>query len=302
MTTLNTTKNKLFYFEHQAMATQFSIQLMHHDKTIAAAVAEKCFERIDELELKLSRFIPDSDISRINKMESGTDMLLDMETYECLKAAIEVMQITGGIFDIGTAQMTDVFKGFKKGILNSIEYKNALEKVFEEKQKGSLFVDPENPKIYCIEEGIKIDLGGIGKGYALDQLNIILQDYGIDDFALNAGDSSILVKSNTDQKPYWEYTIANLEQEEKVQLKNTAVSASGFYWNDKHIFDPLTGRNDRTPEFERIWVSTPNAAYSDAFSTAFFLMNEREIEKIHGETSLINWIRYSKDGNIYQIK
>ncbi|NER14421.1 hypothetical protein GWK08_13285 [Leptobacterium flavescens] len=299
--TLVKTMDQLHHFEHQAMATQFSIQLIHEDKEYAQSVAQSCFMRIDELELKLSRFIPDSDISRINKMQDGTELLLDYETYDCLKKSIEVMQLTNGIFDIGMAKLTDVFRGFKKGILNMAEYKNAIKEVFEEKQQGSIYLDPDEKKIYCIKEGIKIDLGGIGKGYALDQIALILNEHRIDSYALNAGESTVLVKNHPDRKPFWEYGIASMKSEKELKLKDTAVSASGFYWNDRHIFNPRTGNNDQTPEFERVWLSCDEAAYSDAYSTAFFLMNEAEIREVIKSTDTINWGAYSKDGEIHFI-
>ncbi len=295
------TKTLAHEFKHNAMATEFSIRIVHTDREYASQIADRCFMKINELELKLSRFIPDSDISRINKLEEGEQIILENETYKCLKIAVELMQLTNGFFDIGMAKSSDIFRGFKKGILNITEYKNALEQVFKEKQGGSIYLDPEKPRLYCIKEGIKIDLGGIGKGFTLDEIAIILKDHGIDNFSLDAGQSTIMVKNNIDEKPYWEYPIATLKTEQILQLKNTAVSASGFYWNDKHIFNPVTGNNEEIPRYERIWVSSDSAAYADAFSTAFFLMDELKITEIIKKTSLINWMSYSKNGIIHTL-
>jgi len=295
------TKILTHQFKHHAMATEFSIRIIHSDREYASQIADRCFMKIDELELKLSRFIPDSDISRINKLEEGEQVVLDDETYRCLKIAIEAMQLTHGFFDIGMAKSLDIFRGFKKGILNVTEYKNALELVFNEKQQGSIYLDPEKPILYCIKEGIKIDLGGIGKGFALDEVATVLENYDIENFSLDAGQSTIFVKNNLNEKLHWEYPIANLKTTQVLQLKNTAVSASGFYWNDKHIFNPITGSNEEVSNYERVWISSNSAAYADAFSTAFFLMDELEIADIIKKTPFINWMSYSKNGIIYTL-
>ena len=72
------------------MATQFHIEIVGEKQEDAENAAELCFRRIDELELILSRFVPDSDISRINRMESGDELMLDHETWQILKHSVEI--------------------------------------------------------------------------------------------------------------------------------------------------------------------------------------------------------------------
>ena len=297
MTTINNNiEEKLFCFEHQAMATTFSLSFFHEDKEQANFIANRCFQQLDTLELILSRFVPDSDVSRINKMEENDELILENETYSCLYRAIEISQITDGFFDVGMAEFTDIMRGYRKGILNSTEYRNALKKAHEEKKLSSIYIDPEHPRVYCIKKGINIDLGGIGKGFALDELGRLLKSFGIENYSLDSGNSTVLVKNDKAQKPFWSYTITNDQQEKELRLNDIAVSASGFYWNDRHIFNPLTGSNLYHPEFERIWVGAQEAVYADAFSTAFFIMPLSKISKIASETSHIKWVIYSKDG------
>ncbi|MDY8136146.1 FAD:protein FMN transferase [Aquimarina sp. 2201CG5-10] len=302
MTVLHKLTNQLYSFEHAAMATQFFVKILHHDKEYAQSVADQCFGRIDVLEHTLSRFIPDSDISRINKLEEGAHVLIDHETHECLKIAIEVMALTEGVFDIGMAEAIDVFRGYKKGILNATEYTEALKQVFLKKNAGSLYIDPETPKVYCVKEGIQIDLGGIGKGYALDQLTSILDAHDIKTYALSAGDSTLLLRNDPTQKPYWNYTLNSTKEEKLLNLSNTVISASGLYWSDKHIFDPKTGSNDITTLYQRMWISADKAVYADAFSTAFFLMPIQQIKETCKITPGIDWVAYSQDGNIQYSK
>ena len=74
------------------------------------------------------------------------------------------------------------------------------------------------------------------------------------------------------------------------------VSASGIYFQGNHIFDPRTGSNNFIPAYDRVWVAASDASYSNAFSTAFFLLSIKEIEEIVNRNEKIIWMAYSKDG------
>ncbi|MEO1053310.1 MAG: FAD:protein FMN transferase [Bacteroidota bacterium] len=284
------------------MATQFVVQIDGVDEAYAENAAQQCFERIDELEAKLSRFIPDSDVSRINRMKEGDNLLLDYETYACLKQAIEISTWTGGAFDVGVAEWMNIFRGYKQGLLNISEYNNALKTAFEEKQQASIYVDPDENRIYCIKPGMKIDLGGIGKGFALDQLGILLSELGIENYALNSGDSTISVKGGPTDNTSWDFKIADGEAYQNLQLNDTAVSASGTYWQGNHIFDPRTGTNRKDVSFGRVWVCCHSAAYSDALSTALFLLNEEEVSQLSSDLEVISWVAYSTDEQLHILR
>jgi len=175
------------------MATHYHLNLMEGENDYAEDMAMACFERIDELEGKLSRFIPDSDISRINNMKIDQELMIDIETYDCLKMAIEINQWTNGAFDIGIGEFMNIFRGYKEGVLTFSEQKDALRQALEEKVAGSIYLDPEEHKIYCIKPGIKFDLGALGKGYAIDVVAKMVMDNNFRNFSISASDSTILV-------------------------------------------------------------------------------------------------------------
>ena len=282
------------------MATEFHIQFMEEDD-INHQVAIACFELIDELESKLSRFIPDSDISRINRLKLNEELLLDVETYDCLKMAIEVNQWTNGAFDIGVGEFMNIFRGYKEGVLNYSEHRNALSQALEEKQAGSIYLDPDEHKIYCVQPGIQLDLGAIGKGFALDYIAEMIQREGIKNFTLSASDSTILVFQDGKHQQESTYKLAANEEEIEVELQNESVSASGTYWQGNHIFDPRIADNTSDIRYDRMWVCCKKASLSDAFSTGMFLLNEDEVENIVYQSDAINWAAYSQNGKIVQI-
>ena len=275
------------------MATQFLITIAHEEADYAESVALRCFDRLDELEMKLSRFVADSDISRINKLPAGEQMPLDYETWEVMKQAILVQQWTGGTFDIGVAEHMNIFRAAKQGILNEFEMSRALEKAQEDKHNASLYLDPDQPRFYCIKEGMQFDLGGIGKGYALDQLALLLADMEIANYTISAGDSTIITKGKPETGEFWEYTIATASQQKKLGLTDIVVSASGTFHQGNHIFDPRTGTNTGVSDYDRIWVASTNAAFSDAFSTGLFLLPVEEIQKLVDTVQEITWVACS---------
>src|SRR5690349_20651917 len=91
-------------FSHDAMATVYEVYTAHADARYAAQAAQACFELLDRLERELSRFLPNSDITRINHLAAGESVRVPPSTLECLAIARQMFDLTGGAFDgsIGT--------------------------------------------------------------------------------------------------------------------------------------------------------------------------------------------------------
>ncbi|MEL7423258.1 MAG: FAD:protein FMN transferase [Bacteroidota bacterium] len=281
------------------MATRFQLSIAGESADYAAGAADRCFARLDYLENTLSRFIPDSEISRINRLTAGQELILERETWNVLRQAIEVQMWTGGTFDIGVAEHVDIFRAGKQGILNAYEVERALEQTQVTKAAASLYLDPEQPRLYCVQAGMRFDLGGIGKGYALDQLGLLLAEMQIDNYTISAGDSTLLIRGapNTDRSN-WQFAIASAQDRHLLQLTDIAVSASGTFHQGHHIFDPRTGRNSGVSQYERLWVASPIAAYSDALSTGLFLLQPSEITELVDCLAEISWVAYSLEGKL----
>lgn len=284
--------NSLEYF-HDAMATNFSLKISGVECSISEHVAGLCFQQLDELEMKLSRFVPDSDISRINRMKSGQEIMLEEEVYDCLRLAIEISSLTNGYFDVGTAELSDIYRGYQNGILNEFEYGNAISSAMKEKAGGSLYLNPDMAMIHCVADGFKVDLGGIGKGFALDLLKEFCLDNNIKNFSFSAGGSTVLICEDTPMK----FQLSAKNEQRDIHLTHASVSSSGTGQQGNHIFNPATGQNEERL-YDRVWVCSPQAGYSDAFATAFFSMQEHEIQEVSQDIEEINWVAISSDGTI----
>jgi len=275
------------------MATTFKLELFDDNDGNLQNVADLCIKRIDELEMKLSRFIADSDISRINRLKNNQSILVDLETHHCLKEAIEVSSYTVGHFDIGTAELSNIYRGYQQNILNEFEFGKAIDKAIKEKSEATLYVTPDKPEVTCVNEGMKLDLGGIGKGYALDELAKICVEFQIPHYSLSAGGSTVLIGG----KHEFNYSLTSKKQKIDVQLQTGAISASGISQQGYHIFNPKSGQNELM-DYQRIWVHCHKASYSDAYGTAFFSMDLEAIEKVIENSKQIIWVAYAKNDEI----
>jgi FAD:protein FMN transferase len=241
-------------FAHQAMHTEFEIFCVHADGDYAQQAAWAAFDLLDRLENELSRFIPNSDISRINHLAAhpaaGESVRVSRWTMECLELAREAYEETGGAFDIS------VGTGFKR-----------------------LELSPWDCRVTG-SGGLRLDLGGIGKGYAVDRMAEVLDEWDIRQVLIHGGHSSVLALDAPSGLDGWPLTMGD----RTVTAKRRAISASGIRTQGDHIVDPRTG----LPANGRVaaWVSleldrgpSPSAV-AEAFSTAFMILPAAEVDAI----------------------
>jgi len=251
-------------FSHQAMAATFEIFIQHDDARYAQQAANAAFGELDRLEAELSRFIENSDISRINRLAAGQPLQIGLDTFECLKASQRICAETCGAFDVtfgtppsagASPQSGGPRRGFIK--LNEADY------------TVQLLISP-----------VQIDLGGIGKGYALDQMAELLHDWSIDIALINGGFSSVLALDAPAGTKGWPVTLSNPANRKQtlayLYLKGRAVSGSGLQ-KGPHIINPHTGKPVESKQ--AAWACAADAATADALSTAFMVMSPDQIKR-----------------------
>ena len=248
------TTAKTYNFTHEAMKTVFQLRLCADDAVLAKNAALDCFERLDAIEDSLSRYIPGSDVWQINHMQSGQSLFVSEDCYQCLRLAMLVGQASSGLFDITLGRL--------------IEHRKSAAEAAPPALAGQLMIDDTRPKVHCIERGREIDLGGIGKGYALDVLAERCREWGITNGLLSAGASTQLAFGN---RP-WELAMRGDQHNCELKLQEQALSASGTAIQGSHIVSP-SGDNASLPR-RRAWVRTSSAAMADAFSTAALLATD----------------------------
>ncbi len=264
-----------FRARHEAMATIFEIIIAEDDMdaTYAGQAADAVFTEIDRLEEELSRYKPGSDIWRVNNLSKGERAPVGLAAMDCLGLAKAVHEETNGAFDITVGPLMKIFRNDdgtpRTPTAEEVEEARARVgmHVFQLDDDGFVTVQVDYPLL---------DLGGIGKGYALDQAVATLNDWSIANALLNAGDSSILAIGKPLGDDGWIVTVGNKEKQ-PLRLSDRAVSGTGFQVKGNHIMNPRT-MQPVTMRAERVWASAPTAALSDALSTAFTVMTRAEID------------------------
>jgi thiamine biosynthesis lipoprotein len=246
-------------FSHAAMATVFEVHCVHADPRYAAQAAQAAFERVDRLEQELSRFIENSDISRINNLAAGHGTRVSPWTMECLEIAWHVYRLTGGAFDVSIGS----------GLEN-------------------LELAPDEFTVHAREGGARLDLGGVGKGYAVDRMAELLEEWEMPRALVHGGYSSVLALEPPPGQDGWPLTLrapgpADNRVLARVSARRQAFSASGVRKGD-HIRDPRTGLAARGRA--AAWVAIPGAdggspaALADGFSTAFMIQPADQIAEL----------------------
>ena len=255
---------------HEAMATTFKLTVGHADPVYARQACAEAFAELERIEGRLSRFIESSDVSRINRLGQGQSTVVQLDTFECLRIALEVQRETRGAFDVAYGSAGPVPSGPR----------------FE--------LSDEDHAVRVLAASVRLDLGGIGKGFALDRMAVLLADWEVDSALLAASTSTLLAPGWSHWRPAgaseehgqdaratvqetsgWPVTFGPEQDLQRLVLCNRALSGSGTAVKGDHIVDPRAGR----PAKDRAgaWAGAPCAAVADALSTAFLVMTEGEI-------------------------
>ncbi len=263
--------DKPIRFSEQAMATVFEIYISSSEAKNASAAARAAFAELAGLEAELSRYIPNSDISRINNLQPGQETVVSPDTMDCLLAAQKLHRLTGGAFDPTLGKVAEEHKQTPSEAHASAHHLGM----------DNLELNPENLTVKVVRGYADLDLGGIGKGFALDKMAKILREWRITRAMLNAGASTVLAMDPPANQPGWPVVIRHPKNPdqiiEKPILANQALSASSIV-RKSHIINPSTGK----PVIDRLacWVFAADGASGDALSTAVMIMPEDKIRQL----------------------
>jgi len=290
-------------FAHETMATVFELFVADRNETYARQASRAVFDEIDRIERLFSRFDPSSEISRISRLAPGETLWIGLETYECLRLAARVQAETNGAFDINFRARLSApqpgLRGAKAAAGLSPDEKGGLpgrgksgsRRPGPRTVSGLLRVErtrsgfkASRPAVRAAKEPARLDLdlGGIGKGYALDKAREVLEDWSIGNALLHSGTSTALGfgPGPGPRGSGWPVGAASTWKccgmPRIIRLRGGALSGSGTEVKGAHIIDPRNG----APAGGHLaaWAFHPSAALADALSTAFLVMTTGEVE------------------------
>ncbi len=259
------------------MATRFEIALTGGAEARLRAAAEEALNEVERLENLLSLYRSFSDIGRINASAATESVRISPETFRLLHRALEVSQATGGAFDVTAGPLIKAW-GFMDG-RESIPQPDYIEEARKRTGWDGVVLSAEDYSVRFARPGMMIDLGSIGKGYALDRAAEILVESGVANGLIHGGTSSIIGIGPGPTGTGWRVALPETgDLPRTVDLIDGSLSVSGvwgksFKHGDRefgHVIDPRTGHPVQGAGMAAVVGKT--AMLTDALSTALLVL------------------------------
>jgi FAD:protein FMN transferase len=264
------------------MGSQLRLAAWTTDEARVVDTFEHIFREFDRLEALLSVWKDGSDVVRINKNAGITPVKVSRETIEVLTIAREASELTHGKFDITFGALSDIWR-FDHDQDNVVPDHDLIEARLKRIDYQAVEIDATAGTAFINRPGMRIHLGGIGKGYAVDRAVRLLKDQGFKDFLIQSG-GDLYVSGNDNGKP-WKLGIADPRGNHDVfaalQISDGTFSTSGDYERSfikdgkryHHLIDPDFGEPAR--ECRSVTIVTNRAVMADVLSTGVFIMGPR---------------------------
>jgi len=262
------------------MGTRCAVELWSDDEARGEAAITSVFDDMKRIDRLMSTWKEETEISKVNREGSKHPVKISQELFRLLQVSVEYSELTHGAFDITYASVGYLYD-FKKGVHPD---QKAIEQALPGINWRHMVLDVKNTTVFFTRPGMRIDLGGIAKGYSVDRGIEILQKQGITRAMVNAGgDTRIL--GDRFGKP-WVVGVRDPDHEGKMFLRlplsDTAFSTSGDYerYFDEdgkrfhHIIDPKTG--DSARKVRSVTVISGTATRTDALTKSVFIMGAEE--------------------------
>jgi len=262
------------------MGTNIVVEVYHSDPRVRSSALKAVVSEMERINQTMSTYIQSSDVSQLNKRAFNQDIIVSKELFDLLALSFQISELTKGAFDITYASVGYLYSYPSKTkpsqtqideLLNAVNYK-------------LVSLNETTSSVRFLRKDVKINLGGIAKGYAVDNSIKILRDMGISNALVTAGGDTRLLGDRLG-KP-WIVGIRDPRNPEKqsvvIPLEDSAMSTSGDYERYfeeggkrfHHILSPKTGKS--TYEVQSVSIVGPQSVYNDALSTAVFVMGLQE--------------------------
>jgi thiamine biosynthesis lipoprotein len=269
------------------------------DERAALDAFEAVFAEFERLESLMSGWRPGSDIARLNDAAGDHPVAVSPEVLEVLQISREVSEWTGGMFDVTFGALSGLWK-FDHDQDNTIPDAGSIRERLPLIDYRDLVLDARGRTAFLRRKGMRVNLGGIGKGYAVDRAAGILRERGVADFMIQAG-GDLYVSGRRGDRP-WRLGIRNPRGPADsifaaIELADGTFSTSGdyeraFVKNGRryhHILDPRTG--EPAGLSRSVTLVTARAVLADALAKGVFILGPEAgmalIERLPGVEGVI---------------
>jgi FAD:protein FMN transferase len=282
----NLTANEVISETRLLMGTIINLTVISENPITAAAAINACINHMSGLESVLSRFQPESQLSKLN--QSGVLLEAHPALLGLVTQSLELSLLTGGAFDITVEPLLDLYQATPGVLPSTSQIDQALKLV------GFYKLSLVGQGIAFQQPGMSITLDGIAKGFIVDQGIDVLKSYGFENALVEAGGDLMGLGKKAPQTP-WKIGLqaprgkmGNLMASFNIQ--DQAIATSGDYmqafmpdFSSHHIIDPRSGYS--SPELASVSVTASTASLADALATALMVMGKPGldlIEKLEG--------------------
>jgi thiamine biosynthesis lipoprotein len=275
------------YRDAPIMGTRCDVELWSEDRLKGEAAISAVFDELRRIDNEFSTFKPQSEVSQVNERAAKAPMRISKELFDLIATSIDYSKLTRGTFDITYASV-----GYMYNYPDHVRPSEAqIAAALPESNYRHIHLDSSAQTVFFDHPGVRIDFGGIGKGYAVDRGIAVLQGLGITRAMVNAGGDSRIIGDRFG-KP-WIIGIRDPDDRNRtilrIPLADTAFSTSGDYerFFDEggvryhHILDPRTGKSPHV--VRSVTIIGPYATRTDALTKSVFVMGVKEgLEFING--------------------
>jgi len=281
------------------MATRFEIILNGANPVSLRAAGEEALDEIDRLENQLSLFRPTSEIAHLNARADREPVRVSPEVFALLERALQLNQETDGAFDITVAPLMTLW-GFRNE--KPPPTQSEIEETLVRVGAAHVILRRENFTVRFAKPGVNLDLGAIGKGYAIERAVELLKEAGVVSALIHGGTSTVYGMGKGPNDNPWRVSIEDslkrsaeaaglawapdAQNDWDFELEDKALSVSAVWGRAYehegkllgHVIDPRIGR----PVSETLLaaLTCPSATDTDALSTALLTLGPEAQEKI----------------------
>lgn len=300
----------IYHNSFYAMGTRCHMVLPKMKRQLADQIYHVIKQEVHRVETCLSRFIPYSEITIINKKARKESLSVSEEIYEILKTCQKYSTLTAGAFDITLHPLLQYWK--EKG--HNTEPDSRLMDLL--KQLGMEYVSlyDEDSSILLQNDVVDLDLGGFGKGYALAMADKLLHDFSVENAFISFGESSIMTLGSHPAGDHWKVGLNDYLNPGKsvyeFALNNGSVStSSNFYVDDygklhnhRHVINPYTGYP--VEDILTVSVRSESPVTAEILSTAILVVPSEKLETIRMkfpscDIIKVNYSTYKPDVEFY---
>ncbi|MGQ0383753.1 MAG: FAD:protein FMN transferase [Gammaproteobacteria bacterium] len=294
------------YREAAIMGTRIAVELWHEDPPAAAAAIDAVIAEMHRVDALMSHYKPESQLSHINREAAVAPVRVDSELAMLIARALEVSELTGGAFDISYASVGYLYDYREHRRPSDREIRDALPGV----NYRFIEVDAAASTVRLLRPGMRIDLGGIAKGHAVDRSIDLLRSRGIAHASVTAGGDTRLLGDRRGRP--WVVGIRHPDDPARVisriPLADAAISTSGDYerFFDEggvryhHIINPKTGKS--ATGVRSVTVIAPSSTLAEGLTKGIFILGpERGIALAESQAD-VDAIVVRDDGKVFYSK